>query len=494
MNGSNLWQKVSRLLNKSEKPEGPHSIPVSCICFYTGTPERLEEAIYSFLQQDYSGAKELVIVNDHANHKLLFKHPEVKIIKLPMIAQFRWNKWEWAVRACSHDLIFFWNVDDISLSHRISVTANKMSQMNKALQFTPSVIFFWENKRLNGPYQNTLHHGSCWHRQMFAQMESEIQTDGDRGIFSPRIQGAGQPKFSKLSSDEMFYIFRGLDVVATYPQRKSTTFDLKPHWKMDYPKLVRDRLLSKFFIDADSSVPELSTKNRKNLIRFKMESGRRRYYVFADRELAYISTSKVACTSIKTAMMAPYGIHKNVHNAWPHIFPGHLDKEHQDFFTFSFVRNPFDRLVSGYRNKIIGKPMRKRAYFSRIPTGIGFSEFVHEIVKQPDCLINGHFQSQFSKLYRDNTLLVDYLGRFENLAEDWLVIARRFNFAHELPHEMRSTELQNVKKDFREYYTEALVHLVYNRYRADFEVFGYQNEYEKLLAFVRKKEAYSSHE
>ncbi len=56
---------------------------VNCICLTYGRPEVLEEAIESFLQQDYSGHKELIVLNDYAEQTLIFDHPEVRVINLP---------------------------------------------------------------------------------------------------------------------------------------------------------------------------------------------------------------------------------------------------------------------------------------------------------------------------------------------------------------------------------------------------------------------------
>ena len=55
---------------------------VSCLCPTYGRPQCLEEAIFSFLTQDYQGEKELVILNDLADQTLIFDHPDVKIINV----------------------------------------------------------------------------------------------------------------------------------------------------------------------------------------------------------------------------------------------------------------------------------------------------------------------------------------------------------------------------------------------------------------------------
>jgi hypothetical protein len=49
--------------------------PVSCICLTFGRAHLLEESVYSFLRQDYSGVKELIILNDYNQQILTFDHP-----------------------------------------------------------------------------------------------------------------------------------------------------------------------------------------------------------------------------------------------------------------------------------------------------------------------------------------------------------------------------------------------------------------------------------
>ena len=479
------WRSIFwRKQNKPQSVIVSDFPPVSCICLNNGYPERLEEAIYSFLQQDYGGSKEIIILNDDPAQTLVFDHPEVKIINLPESVQFGRKKWKMAVAACAHDLIFVWNADDISLPHRISVSVKKIPKADGQLHFTPSTIFIWENERVCGPYHNLFHQGSCWSRRLFDQGGGLKKIEHNTAIIEPQLRTIDYPRYDSVTSEEIYYICRGLNYVTDKLQQQSGKIKLKPQWRTNYSRLVQDQLTSPIAHNIDLSLPELGPETRRKLTRNGSVS-RRRYYVFEDRRLAYISTAKVACTSIKTAMMQPYNIHHNVHMAWPHIFKGHLKDGHQDFFKFSFVRNPFDRLVSGYRDKIFNKP--KKEHFDSIPTNISFAEFVAEVVKRPDCLINGHFQSQFTKLYQYPELQVDFLGRFENLADDWLPIATRFEFDPQLPHKMKSTKRKGVHKDYRVYYTEELVHLVYNRFRADVEAFGYQDTYEELRAFVSGK-------
>lgn len=485
-----LWRRLFPTVKKdsSELPPSvntPSSPPVSCICFYTGSPHRLEEAICSFLQQDYDGVKELVIINDDPEVTLQFAHAEVKIVNLPESIRYKRPKWQKAVAACTHNLLMIWGADDISLPHRISITTAKWSSENESYPFIPDTIMIWENERVQGPYHNQFNQGGAWSRRLFERVGGIKGSNYKASIMMPQLKSVDQPPMKSLAPEEIFYLFRGANYATENQTGTVGTIQLQPKWRADYVSAVRDCLATQRFSPIDRTLSPLSGIRTKNLNRYGAIHPRR-YYLFVDRELAYISTAKVACTSLKTVMMEPYGIHKRVHNAWPHIYLDALAEEHQGFFTFSFVRNPFDRLVSGYRDKIFAKASDV-AFYGDIPTNISFATFVHEVVKRPDCLLNGHFQSQYYKLYQDGKLLVDYLGRFENLDADWQFIANRFRFSTELPHKMKSASKRGVHRNYREYYTEELLHLVYNRFQADFEAFGYQASYEALLAFVREK-------
>ncbi|NJN06124.1 MAG: glycosyltransferase family 2 protein [Rhodobacteraceae bacterium] len=105
--------------------------PVSCICPTYGRVELLEEAIESFLRQDYPGQKELIVLNDYEQQTLLFDHPEVRIVNLRDRFQSVGEKYKAAVALASHDLIFVWHDDDIYLPHRLSYSVAQCGE-NKA--------------------------------------------------------------------------------------------------------------------------------------------------------------------------------------------------------------------------------------------------------------------------------------------------------------------------------------------------------------------------
>ena len=100
----------------------------------------------------------------------------------------------------------------------------------------------------------------------------------------------------------------------------------------------------------------------------------------------------------------------------------------------------------------------------------------------PGRMLDRHMCPQYLRLYRkDGTCRVDCIGRFERLNEDFEPIREKYNY-RPLPHYNRSS-----KKDYRDYYTLATARMVYLKYRKDIKAFGYEEDYRKLIAYIKNK-------
>ena len=95
------------------------------MCLTFGRPRLIvEEAVYSFLNQDYGGDKELLILNDFDRQAYAFNHPQVIVVNVPSRFHTVGEKRNAAAALCRHDLLAVWDDDDIFLPHRLSFSVS----------------------------------------------------------------------------------------------------------------------------------------------------------------------------------------------------------------------------------------------------------------------------------------------------------------------------------------------------------------------------------
>jgi hypothetical protein len=206
----------------------------------------------------------------------------------------------------------------------------------------------------------------------------------------------------------------------------------------------------------------------------------------------YISVPKVACTSFKTAFAGLLGLRLDRVNGDPHrlrypspipgaglqrvLYPG--------FYRFAFVRNPWDRLVSCYRDKIKNEVegythftirpgvANCLARWSVFQPDMSFEDFVRAVASIPDSEADEHFRSQHTFLKGANgALATDFVGRYERLAEDFALVQKQTGLPHiELP---RLQAARTVAR-YAGYYNPATRDLVAERFREDIARFGYE--------------------
>ena len=137
----------------------------------------------------------------------------------------------------------------------------------------------------------------------------------------------------------------------------------------------------------------------------------------------------------------------------------------REAFSFAFVRNPWDRLVSTFSNPDPHMVETARARGIAL-TGVSFPDFVRNVsdfrhvhlLPQTLFVCDGRGQLQ-----------VDFVGRFEHLQQDFASVAGRVGLQVELPHANASTH-----SDYRSYYDTETRRLVTDLYQYDIEFFGYR--------------------
>jgi hypothetical protein len=160
---------------------------------------------------------------------------------------------------------------------------------------------------------------------------------------------------------------------------------------------------------------------------------------------------------------------------------GHIDeKTYQDYFTFGFVRNPWQRLVSEYLHKKIDSKMSLKEFvLEGLPDVSSFSDAHRHIIPQYDFLFDAQGNQN-----------VDFIGRFENLNESFTQICTTLGIEDaSLPHKnssysprratlrklrhLFSGQQKRVNKHYRDYFDDELLEHVNRMYAKDIQSFGY---------------------
>jgi len=136
----------------------------------------------------------------------------------------------------------------------------------------------------------------------------------------------------------------------------------------------------------------------------------------------------------------------------------------QDYFSFSFIRNPWDRMVSIYSNPDNNLVWKARRMGIDL-LDLSFEEFVLEIGRINHVHLTEQYKFICDEQYR---LQVDFLGRFENLLEDYSIICEKVGLNTQFTHANKSEHLS-----YKNYYNANTKRIIEDRYEADIELFKY---------------------
>jgi hypothetical protein len=206
----------------------------------------------------------------------------------------------------------------------------------------------------------------------------------------------------------------------------------------------------------------------------------------------YFANPKVASTTIKatvfraeTSSKLPAG--GGPPNHWEQEWSRKLGPEQDlkgflralgspDYFRFSFVRNPYTRIVACYLDKIARSPGPKY----RLAAGLAadgetsLAEFLHAIEGQTPLAMNRHWRLQSVLIPGD--VPIDFVGRFEQLREDLTILFDRLRLPWNTPIDKRQSHTTSADAQVPELIGQKEKALIENIYAADFERFGYTKE------------------
>jgi hypothetical protein len=132
---------------------------------------------------------------------------------------------------------------------------------------------------------------------------------------------------------------------------------------------------------------------------------------------------------------------------------------YNSLFKFAFVRNPWDRLVSRYAHLLRSKDRRRHSFISGLEK---FEDFLRWEIQRDSANQYPYVTDAQGKT------IVDFIGHYETLADDFAKVCARLKIQAELPHANVSDH-----RDYRTYYTPETREFVAKRFKRDVEMFGY---------------------
>lgn len=231
-----------------------------------------------------------------------------------------------------------------------------------------------------------------------------------------------------------------------------------------------------------------------------------KYFKDQNDGLIYIHIPKTAGTSIERGFNINDSMTTNFHNyvGWDHghkIWMQHATLQQirqwwgpviKDYFSFTFIRNPFDRAVSDWLWFKSGRSGSTHDYSNTIfrdyllcQNSFKSLNNVDIANRDPGTFRSDHILPQ-SRFIRDNisgeNLHVDFIGRFENLQQDWiklmnlLSVKYKTEFNIKLPHINKSRSKRWNNNHYSTYYDDETREIATELYKADLALFKYEFE------------------
>jgi hypothetical protein len=219
-------------------------------------------------------------------------------------------------------------------------------------------------------------------------------------------------------------------------------------------------------------------------------SGKNRYL--------YMETPKVGCSTIKKNLQLLENDgeetgEKNIHDkdASPLLSP--LDKgvdlkeALNDYFKFTFVRNPYTRILSCYLDKFRPDKPKFRQHLG-LPDNaeVSFEEFLQRVKLQDPKEMNIHWMPQ-STILAPESVDYNFVGRFENFQEEFKQVLTKISVLNGLPapeegwfKSRHSKFRSDAGTQLEQFMTRPAQKLIQKIYSEDFERYGYSLKIESL--------------
>ena len=186
----------------------------------------------------------------------------------------------------------------------------------------------------------------------------------------------------------------------------------------------------------------------------------------------FVHIPKAAGNSVAYALYGPQGAGHETIGYFQDVFRSPAIER---FYTFTFVRNPWDRVFSAYSFLKRGGWQKGDQEFvaAFLSDCDSVEKFVLERLTREDVREKIHFKplGHFLKTSAGEWFPFDFVGRFERFADDFETVKRRVNPQAVLKHRNRTNGV--APGSYLDGYTSEMIDAVARIYAEDIEAFGY---------------------
>ncbi|MDP5130362.1 MAG: sulfotransferase family protein [Paraglaciecola sp.] len=229
----------------------------------------------------------------------------------------------------------------------------------------------------------------------------------------------------------------------------------------------------------DFKLSKKYTFNKLQNLRLQDDLIKGGYLPFDKARAIFVHIPKCAGISVNKALFGSIAGGHTTLDQYINIFS---PTEFKSYFKFTFVRNPWDRVVSAYFFLKKGGMNKYDAAFyqDELAKYDSFKHFVMDWLKPHNLHKHHHFAPQLHYIIdKHKKVTVDYICYFENIEEDFNYIAHRMGVDAYL------TISNNVEREhYSEFYDDETIKVVANIYQDDIRLLNYQ--FEGCSALIRK--------
>lgn len=234
---------------------------ISCICPTFGRfpheQHLLNESVESFLRQSYP-EKELIILNDCPDQKIVFNHPEILVINSERRYRTLGEKYNAAIAVAQGDFIAPWEDDDISLPPRLRFSRQ---QLGDADYYNPCGYWYQEDGTFHDSHAiGVSHNCSLFTRRAHNLVGGYDHISGNQDQVHDQkfreTKGLTVVQNKPLDKADWYYVYRfrvsHFHLSSRYPHQEwydeigqvdfqRGEYQVQPTWHQDYYTILRKK-------------------------------------------------------------------------------------------------------------------------------------------------------------------------------------------------------------------------------------------------------------